>query len=99
MIKFRNYQPRDTGLVGGDKPKAQAAASASSKPAPVATVIAPPPAPSVVLAEKEAAESAELVARAKDVREATRARVIISIGGNVRQARLTHHSIVYDAIV
>lgn len=71
VIRFRNYQPRDGGLVGAPPP-ARVGGAAAPAPGPprvaVGTIVAPLPAPSVLLAERESAEKAELMAKAKDVR-------------------------------
>jgi hypothetical protein len=76
VIRFRNYQPRDAGLVGGEGAKkgsaagggaGAAAAPARPEAAPVATLVPPPPAPSVLLAQKEAVEQSQLLANAKNV--------------------------------
>lgn len=76
VIKFRNYTPRDQGLVGGGgvgvgarrAPEAAAAAGGAPAKPPIAVALAPLPAPSVLLAQAGAAESAAILASAKNVR-------------------------------
>ena len=81
VIKFRNYQPRDQSLVGGGGGGGKAPSSAAAPPRPaIGVALAPLPAPSVLLAQADAAQSAAILASAKSVRGDTaglpRARVV-----------------------